>query len=449
MLNIDPPATAPGADDSADFTVDRYRELLVLAKKNYNFIRYPLVPHETSFVLWRHDCDFSLNRAYRLARIEKEEGVVSTYFVNPHCEFYNLLEKSQALIVKNILDIGHDVGLHFDSAFYDVSTEEQLEDAVANETRMLTLMLGVTPSVFSFHNPTAFVLTCEKESYGGLINCYSRRFKKEVAYCSDSNGYWRFRRLREILQAAAEPRLQVLTHPGWWQETPLQPRQRVFRCVYGRAESTMRYYDSAVEQFGRTNLAGPAEALFFLKGLDPAAYYFCDYLWNKGQISTLFYQLWRLHELQIKHLCQAMIHKDWHISAHDTEEFFSALAVDIDSLVLFQSAFGVPWSVASGHLEEVYRDFEALHCRLLRQRSHVSLESVEKACINLCGIVDRIARWGRDQEKISLDGFGESVKPDPREQTGNHLSMSQSNSQKWNTFRSLLNSISTRRKSSI
>ena len=54
-------------------------------------------------------------------------------------------------------------------------------------------------------------------------------------YVSDSNGYWRFERLPEVLAAGAHERLHVLTHPEWWQEEAMSPRERILRCIAGRA----------------------------------------------------------------------------------------------------------------------------------------------------------------------------------------------------------------------
>ena len=43
----------------------------------------------------------------QLAEIEAEEGALATYFVNPHCTFYNLLEPEISALVRRIRDLGH------------------------------------------------------------------------------------------------------------------------------------------------------------------------------------------------------------------------------------------------------------------------------------------------------------------------------------------------------
>ena len=159
-----------------DFTTEQYREILQLARLKYNFISYENIPFGERFLLWRHDCDYSLNRAFKLAEIEKEEGVVSTYFINPHCEFYNLLETTQAKLVEHILGMGHSLGLHFDAEFHETGSKAELEEQIAFEASMLEHFFGVKPFTFSFHNPDEALLTYEDETYGGLLNCYSKKF---------------------------------------------------------------------------------------------------------------------------------------------------------------------------------------------------------------------------------------------------------------------------------
>ena len=93
-------------------------------------------------------------------------------------------------------------------------------------------------TVFSFHNPDKFTLGLQKQKYGGLINCYSKKLKESVSYCSDSNGYWRHSRLTDFIEEENEKNLHILTHPGWWQTKVMQPRDRIIRAIEGRKEKT-------------------------------------------------------------------------------------------------------------------------------------------------------------------------------------------------------------------
>lgn len=391
--------------DTTDFTLDHYSKLIELAKATYKFIGYSEISPDQRFVLWRHDCDFSLNRALRLARLEQAHQVRSTYFLNPHCEFYNLLEKKQAEIVENILGHGHDIGLHFDATFYQARSEDELDALVAKEAGWLKDWFGVGPTAFSFHNPDAFLLTCERDSYGGLINCYSRKFKDKIPYCSDSNGYWRYRRLHDVLARGDEPRLQVLTHPGWWQDAALYPRQRMLRSVFGRADAAMRLYDDTLQVHGRENLAGPAGSLAFLKELDSGQFSLLDYLWHKQAFQPLFLELSRMHNGQLISLCKAFFGRNWGISAAEVELFLLHSASAIDGALLFERTFGTTWAKAVAYSEDSKARLVAVRNLIARNAPDIDTHELQDGCVNLCGAVKALARWGTDHPKIHHDGI--------------------------------------------
>ena len=237
-----------------DFTCDHYFELLRIAKSYYRFIDYKSISFEKPFVLWRHDVDFSLNRSLRLAQIEREAGVSSTFFIHLRSEFYNPLEETQTQCIQEILKLGHSIGIHFDAESYKIESEKDFDRFLGKEVSIFESAFDVCPEVFSFHNPTEFLLSCEKDYYCGLINCYSGRFKKEISYVSDSNGYWRFRRLADVLIEHKDRYLQVLTHPNWWQERSMTPFERILRSVEGRKESILKRYSETLSLSNRKNV---------------------------------------------------------------------------------------------------------------------------------------------------------------------------------------------------
>jgi hypothetical protein len=406
MISIDNQSLNCVATDQ-DFTVDSYRHLIRLAVGNYEQANYRSIPWGRRFVLWRHDCDYSLNRSLALAKVEAEEGLRSAFFVNPHCEFYNLLERDQLALIKEIAQFGHEIGLHFDASFYNTATEDELHEQVAGEANLLELLVGIRPVAFSFHNPSAFHLTCESETYGGLVNCYSKRFKTEVPYCSDSNGYWRFRRLFDVLSAAKDPCLQVLTHPGWWQKKPMPPRQRIFRAVYGRASALMSRNDKLLEVMGRDNLAGAARGIMFLKPINSKLYDHCDYFWNTEQFQTLFIELWRLHARQLKQLCKAMFHRKWHVSSGEAKIFFESDTCPTDGWRLFSLVFGASPAEASGSPEDAHTEWAMVLDKLLRGGVDISGGELEEVCVSLCGAMEGLAKWGVAQESIGYDGISD------------------------------------------
>lgn len=237
-----------------DFTTEKYRELLKIAKRNYVFRNYTNFDRSEKFVLWRHDIDFSVHRAFRLAQIEHEEGIYATYFIHLHSEWYNTFEKEIYDLLIKIKNMGHQIGIHFDTHFYGISDEQELGEKILFEKSILDKLLDLDIKVFSFHNTTPFTMGCKNDKYGDLINTYANYFQSEVTYCSDSNGYWRFARLSELLSSAEAPRLHILTHPEWWQETVMSPFERIKRCADNRSENNLSNYVHLIEKAGNKNI---------------------------------------------------------------------------------------------------------------------------------------------------------------------------------------------------
>lgn len=235
-----------------DFTEKKYRKLLKIAKQNYEFIGFSQIKQSDKFIILRHDVDFSPNRAYGLAKIEKEEGIVSTYFLQLNSYFYNIFEKENKEIILEISKLGHRFGLHFNPEVYDINNEDKFLHWLGFEKNCLEQFLGVKIGSFSFHNPTAKILASyPRASYLGLVNTYAL---KHIAYCSDSNGYWRFERLEDILVKEKYDKLQILIHPGWWQEKPMAPWERIRRCIDGRKDFVIEKYRDTLKKHKRKNI---------------------------------------------------------------------------------------------------------------------------------------------------------------------------------------------------
>jgi len=279
--------------DEVDFTEIQYREIIRIAKARYEFSSFTEIPWGRRFVLWRHDVDFSLNRAMSLARIESEMGVFATYFFDLHSSYYNVLEREQSALVKSVLGLGHQVGIHFDTSFYDIRAEHDLGEFLLREREVFELLLGCSPAAFSFHNPTELELAWGEDSYAGLVNCYSRTLRSKVSYCSDSNGYWRHRRLIDVLSDGDEDGIHVLTHPEHWQIESLKPRERVSRSIYGRADRCMRLYDETLERSGRVNASDIPECILKLAREDPVTSGCLSHLWSSGLYWAVVVELLR------------------------------------------------------------------------------------------------------------------------------------------------------------
>jgi hypothetical protein len=240
----------------ADFTLANYERLLQIAKENYVFNIFSLNEDEfnSKTILLRHDIEFSVPIALKMAEIESSLGIKATYFVQLHGDFYNALEKRTFEQLKKIETLGHQLALHFDAHFWDVEKEDQLTKFLEIDKATFERYFDITPTAFSFHNNNAFTLSCEKETYAGMINVYAKKYKRDVGYCADSTGYWRYEVLEDRLKEAKDNLLQILIHDGMWQDEVLPPRRRVYKVIDDNAAGLKKFYDDTLKNFGAKNI---------------------------------------------------------------------------------------------------------------------------------------------------------------------------------------------------
>jgi hypothetical protein len=240
-----------------DFTEGSYRRIVATAAGRYAFEPFgtsTVGPH----VLWRHDVDYSVHRAVALARLEAELGARATYFLSLRSDLYNLLEPAVHARAREIVAMGHWLGLHFDAGFYADRSLPMLDRCVAWEARLLSGALEAPVHAVSLHNPSvSSTEDLDAEELGGIVHAGARSVRDRYAYVSDSNGFWRFDRLPDVLENGEHERLHVLTHPEWWQPEPMSPRARILRCIEGRSRASETTYDDLLQTHSRVNVGRP------------------------------------------------------------------------------------------------------------------------------------------------------------------------------------------------
>ena len=169
-------------------------------------------------------------------------------------ENYNIYEKFFSDILQEIRQLGHHIGLHFDSHYWGVSDEEELDRCIKIDTDYFNKVFNIDVYTFSFHNTTPFVMSCDKLKYAGLINTYAKVFKEKYQYCADSTGYWRYEVLDEVLKDPQTQHLQVLIHDAMWSDTVLSPRKRVMQSIQDNADRIKQFYDDDLIAFGAKNI---------------------------------------------------------------------------------------------------------------------------------------------------------------------------------------------------
>tara|TARA_B110000238_G_scaffold14954_1_gene14600 strand:+ start:4435 stop:5559 length:1125 start_codon:yes stop_codon:yes gene_type:complete len=288
-------------DQKEDFTTENYKQLINFISKNYSPIFFDEYDpeKENKYVLLRHDIDISLSNSLVLAKIEYHFGMKSTFFVNIHSEFYNFFEKGSIACLKEILKLGHSIGIHFDSTFWNLKDEVQLIKNLSFEKALIDEALEIKINVFSFHNPTEFVLSFKEDKYAGLINTYSNRFMNDFKYCSDSNGHWRHERMFDVVKSLDYDKLHLLTHPGWWTLKIKYPREKIYTAIYERAQFTLNDYDQNLVNSKRENLGGFTDQLFFIKDFSPKFFNLIDRSWNDKNYIQVYRELIQIIKKQL------------------------------------------------------------------------------------------------------------------------------------------------------
>jgi len=215
------------------FTYDCYRDLIVtLSEHGVNFVGYDrdVSPGE---VVLRHDVDWSPQRARRLGEIEAELGATSTFFFLLSNPFYNLFHEPHREVVAELLEMGHNVGLHFSTHQYWDSEPDNgnLSKVVNRERRILSELIDTRVDTVAFHIPPEWIL---KREFVGFVSTYEPRFFDDIAYRSDSNQRWRE---EPPFDGGVPQKLQLLAHPGLWGDSDLSFENRLRNQITDRLES--------------------------------------------------------------------------------------------------------------------------------------------------------------------------------------------------------------------
>jgi len=202
-----------------DFTLATYGELLEAFKsKGYSFVSYADMRPTESHIILRHDVDMDLDRAVQMAEFEAGKSVRSHYYVLLRTEMYNVFSNRAHASLRRLLELGHQVGLHFDASHYP-QERALLEAAAENECDILGSLLGERVETITFHRP-ALPLQGLAGTFAKRLHGYDPRFFSDIGYCSDSEGRWRFGHPLEHEAIARGTALQLVTHPIWWCALP-------------------------------------------------------------------------------------------------------------------------------------------------------------------------------------------------------------------------------------
>lgn len=205
------------------FSFNDYKEIIRIIKSTDRYMDYHKALTSDKFILMRHDVEYSVERAYELAKVESSMDFTSTFFFQWTNNSYNILSRKNKDLIKDMHERGHTIGLHF--ALNGMTDMEQIRKQITKEMDILNSMFEFKIDTFSIHRPSKDVLR-ENIKLPGIINAYQDEFftfaenvtentPVSVKYLSDANHIWRYGYPDEknILE---NDKVQILTHPFAW-----------------------------------------------------------------------------------------------------------------------------------------------------------------------------------------------------------------------------------------
>lgn len=218
---------------SNDFSYVHLRQILEAAKSCFTAHRlgealdiFQSDEHYPTLFL-RHDIKISLNRALPLAEIEHECKVPATYMVRVDSPLYSLTERHARVHLLELIQMGHEVGLHFDLVSAEQQSPsflkvlalrlqiacERLEQLICRPVRTISFQRSLP---LLFNGPLLFE---------GRLNADARQLR---GWCiSDAEGEWRDGEPIASIVRPRAPLLQLLLHPIWWGQISLPAPQRL------------------------------------------------------------------------------------------------------------------------------------------------------------------------------------------------------------------------------
>lgn len=240
------------------FSFEDYKEIVRIIKASGNYAEnYEQALTRDKFILMRHDVEYSVKRAYDLAKIETSLDFTSNFFFQWTNNSYNILSRRNLDMVKDMHERGQKIGLHF--ALNGMTDMELIRKQIVKEMQMLSEMLGFEITQFSVHRPSPDVLR-ENIKIPGLINAYQDEFftfheritdtsELHVKYMSDANHIWRYG-YPDKENITGNDKVQILTHPFAWTKKGYDNFDNYKKLIEEKYVEIVESVDSECKDFG-------------------------------------------------------------------------------------------------------------------------------------------------------------------------------------------------------
>lgn len=237
---------------------DEYRKILRVLKKSGKLMDFVEAKQSNEFVVLRHDVEFSLERALKMAEIECEMGVESSFFVQLTNNAYNALSNNSKEMIREIYNMGHKIGLHYHLG--GIIDPLKTRDGIRDQIRIMSEMCDIKVDRFSIHRPVREVYY-NSIPIEGVINAYSPEFftlidekqdtetlKLDVKYIADSQHRWNYGYPDEVT-LKQNKKIQLLIHADNWTEDGSTARDNFEKLILEDVNSYIETLDNECKHF--------------------------------------------------------------------------------------------------------------------------------------------------------------------------------------------------------
>lgn len=191
--------------------MDMYKRFLTrFLAAGYEFVEFTDEVKPSGQVILRHDIDFDIEFALKIAQANADLGIAASFFFLVSSDSYNLLSERNRELVRQIISHGQVVGLHFDP---DVHPDQ--DAGLAAEKTLFETTLDVECKIVSFHRPARQYIDSNYMP-AGMLHTYLPQFFSDIGYYSDSRGQFRFGNPLDSGTFAERKTIHLLLHPIWW-----------------------------------------------------------------------------------------------------------------------------------------------------------------------------------------------------------------------------------------
>ena len=206
------------------FSFNEYKRIISYYLSELKLTKIENINYKTkNFFFIRHDVEFSILRAFDLAKFENEKlNIKTNYFFQIKNNCYNLISNKNIKLVHEIQKMGHNIGLHFNYTGKD--NQKDIEKELFNQFYILNKYFKNINKYFSPHRPN-LMKSLHKCKIKGLINLYTKNYftpfykinnnYNKPAYLADSRGKWKY--IHPLnLDLKKYKKIQLNFHPDLW-----------------------------------------------------------------------------------------------------------------------------------------------------------------------------------------------------------------------------------------